>query len=175
MYYFQLDEGILVASWASAGRSPALATAAAPPLEPAPTPAQAPVLPLVHVCVPGRSNYRFVCISARTWLMISVLSRTRARARARAVGRPTPTSAIVRCTMANLRYSAVQVLIVTIGCPSFCPRGSRGCYGRCADDSKKFQPGYHPYLSVEKDQPKSATRVCAVDSRLSTRRAEPTR
>jgi hypothetical protein len=47
------------------------------------------------VCVPGRSNYRFVCISARTWLMISVLSRTSARARARGVGRPTPKSAIV--------------------------------------------------------------------------------
>jgi hypothetical protein len=51
-------------------------------------------------------QYRFVCISAHTWLMISVLSRTSARARARAVGRPTPTSAIVP-TMAKLRYYCV--------------------------------------------------------------------
>jgi hypothetical protein len=50
----------------------------------------------------------------------------------------------------GLTLEGFQVLIVTIGCPSFCPRGSWGCYGRCGDDSKKFQPGYHPYLSVKK-------------------------
>ena len=60
----------------------------------------------MHVCVPGRSNYRFVCISTRIWLIIYVLSKTSARARARAVGRLTPTSAIVP-TMAELRYRTV--------------------------------------------------------------------
>ena len=33
--------------------------------------------------------------------------------------------------------------------PVILPEGV-DCYGRCADDSKKFQPGYHPYLSVKK-------------------------
>jgi hypothetical protein len=28
------------------------------------------------VCVPVRSDYRFVCISARTWLMISELFKS---------------------------------------------------------------------------------------------------
>ena len=48
---------------------------------------------------------------------------------------------------------AVQVLIVTIGCPSCCPRGSWGRYGHCGDDSNNFSLDITRISVLEKVSP----------------------
>jgi hypothetical protein len=54
-------------------------------------------------------------------------------------------------------------------------RGGPGVATGVAGMTEKIQAGYHPYLSVKKGQPRSATQVCSVNSRFSARHAEPTR
>ena len=44
---------------------------------------------------------------------------------------------------------------------SICPRG-HGVAAGIAEMIVKFQPGYRPYLKIEKERPRSATRFCAV-------------
>ena len=59
------------------------------------------------------------------------------------------TSEAVPLQMAGLTLEGCVRSHRDLGLP-ICPRGSWVCCGHCTDDSKKFQLGCHPFLSIKK-------------------------